>query len=109
MEENTRKIQRVDSWNAGVVTYADHIQLYNFHNYNFKSGEDSSVSYRLFRIEELEVDETTMVGTNIVKHVMFEGSVALPYQLVAEWGEDDEPIFDYVISALSLVKDEEAE
>ena len=85
---NYRNIAPVGFWSPEGEKEAVRIMLYNFHNYNF-NGSDSYVSYKLQMEDEVSLHE---------------GSVAIPDTIVQAWGEDDEPIFDYVISQLGLTK-----
>ena len=104
-ELSIRQIEEVTSWTAEGYKSADHIQLYNFHNYNFDSSDSSRVSYRLFLLEEQIIPGPDGEPTaRPVKTVLLEGSVNIPDSVVQAWGEDDEPIFDYVIGELGLVK-----
>lgn len=95
---NARKIQPVQFWKQTGTATADHILLYNFHNYNF-DGSDSVVSYRLGFIELTGEPQAERWSS------LYEGSILLPNTVVQDWGEDDEPIFDYVIQQLNLVRD----
>lgn len=78
--------------------------LYNFHGYNF-DGKDSTVSYKLGFVELVnspdELETQTERWTSL-----YEGSVTIPDYIVQAWGEDDEPIFDYVMEALNLEYDD---
>lgn len=95
---NTRPIQPINFWRNGEDVQADSILLYNFHGYNF-NGTDSWVSYKLGQLTVISEDESTFLS-------FFEGSIPVPNTVVQEWGEDDEPIFDYVISTLNLTRTE---
>lgn len=106
---NARKINKVNFWKQTGTAEADHILLYNFHNYNF-DGSDAVVSYKLGFIEIIPTSVTSENGD--VQTVdserwssLYEGSIILPNTIVQEWGEDDEPIFDYVIEELNLTRD----
>lgn len=100
---NARKIQQVNFWKQTGAATADHILLYNFHGYNF-DGSDSVVSYKLGFIEL--VDFVGEDGGQVERWTsLYEGSVMLPNEVVQNWGEDDEPIFDYVIQELNLTRD----
>lgn len=85
---NYREISPVSFWSPEGDKIATRILLYNFHGYNF-DGTNSIVSYKLQDDGEKSLSE---------------GSVSLPDTLVQAWGEDDEPIFDYVISELNLTR-----
>lgn len=101
---NARKIQPVQFWKQTGPATADHVLLYNFHNYNF-NGTDSVVSYKLGFIELVDVPDSS--GEQYERWTsLYEGSVLLPNTVVQDWGEDDEPIFDYVIQELNLTRDD---
>lgn len=95
---NARKIKPVSFWSKEGDQLADHILLYNFHGYNF-DGTDSWVSYKLGTVEQIN-------ETQEMFYSFFEGSIPLPDTTVQEWGENDEPIFDYVLEELNLERDE---
>lgn len=97
---NARKIEPVSFWAPSGTRIADHIVLYNFHNYNF-DGTDSMVSFRLVRFVYQQQAQAE------VPESIYEGSIAIPNDVVQEWGEDDEPMFDYVITQLNLTRVEE--
>lgn len=90
---NTRNIQSVEFWTPEGNQSAGEILLYNFHGYNFDST-DSIVSYKIGNTD----------GSGKWTSLS-EGSVFLPDTVVQAWGEDDEPIFDYVIAELNLTKE----
>lgn len=98
---NKRNIQPVEFWTPAGTKTATQILLYNFHGYNF-DGSDSVVSYKLGSTETVEqLDGVTDVWTSLA-----ENSVSIPNEIVQAWGEDDEPIFDYVIEQLGLTKED---
>jgi hypothetical protein len=97
--ENTRTIKPISIWNNGKTQKASSLMLYNFGGYDFATGEECFVSYRLGNIVAAE-DET--MGDRFESLV--ENSVKLPSDLVAEWGEDDEPIWQFVITELNLTE-----
>jgi hypothetical protein len=96
---NKRNIVPVEFWTPEGNKSAGEILLYNFHGYNF-DGTDSIVSYKL--------GNTTVVGEGEEAQEQWkslsEGSVRIPDDVVQAWGEDDEPIFDYVIEQLGLTE-----
>lgn len=102
---NTRKITPINFWSKEGNKSADSILLYNFHGYNF-DDTDSWVSYRLGTVvtREIPVEEGVIIEKSFASY--FEGSVAIPNDIVQAWGQDDEPIFDYIISTLNLTRDE---
>jgi len=98
---NYREIVPIPFWLPNLPLEASRIVLYNFHNYNF-DGTDATVSYRL---EGVPVSDE-YIGTNPPLRLLYEGSVTIPNEIVQNWGEDDEPIFQYVIDVLGLVRAE---
>lgn len=89
---NSREIAPVSFWKPEGDQIADTIVLYNFHGYNF-DGSESIVSYRL-----------GFTDANDKWVSLAESSVKIPDSVVQAWGEDDEPIFDFVIGELNLTK-----
>ncbi|MFZ9272091.1 MAG: hypothetical protein ACO24B_01605 [Ilumatobacteraceae bacterium] len=96
---NTRKIQPIDFWINGITQSADIILLHNFHGYNF-DGTDSMVSYKLGFEKATEGSDENPLSVTFVS--LSENSVCVPNDVVQTWGEDDEPIFDFVIDKLGL-------
>lgn len=96
---NTRKIRPIQFWRQSGTSTATDILLYNFHGYNF-DGTDSAVSYRIGFLETV----TGPDGETPIERwtSLSEGSVIIPNSIVQAWGEDDEPIFDYVMEELNL-------
>lgn len=91
---NTRNIKAINFWTPVGIEQADTLMLYNFHGYNF-DGTASRVSYKLGRLEEVAEGQFLLKS-----HA--EGSVSVPDAVVQSWGQDDECIFDHVISVLNL-------
>lgn len=89
---NVKTIKKVVFWKPEGKMNADTLMLYNFHGYNF-NGEASFVSYRLGQANE-------SFATGLMP--LFEGTIQLPDEIVQQWGEDDNPIFDYVMNQLGL-------
>lgn len=93
---NKRNIQPVSFWTPNGEKQASKIKLFNFHDYNFNQEDTSRVNWNL--LEVVTIDEVESFN------VLDSGSVLIPYAIVETWGEDDEPIFDYVITTLGLTK-----
>lgn len=87
---NTRNIQPVSFWTPEGQKQASKIKLFNFHDYNFDQQDTSRVNWQLIE--------------SINNNILDSGSVLIPYSIVEAWGQDDEPIFDYVITTLGLTK-----
>lgn len=98
---NIRQIKPVKIWVNGVTTSANRLKLYNYGGYNFATAEGSYASYQLgITTTVINADET--VTETFQSYA--EGSVVLPSSLVESWGDDDEPIWQYVLSALNLTE-----
>lgn len=89
MNQNQRSIAPVTSWVNGESKTMSILQLDNYAGYNF-SGSPGYVTYTLCA----EVDYMTQ---GIVC-----GQVDLTWPLVDAWGQDDQPIFDFVAQQLNL-------
>lgn len=96
---NTRAITPdiITRWTEDGVKNATVIKLFNFHDYNFDGQDSSKVHYHL--CEEIPLD-----NGDIVHNPLYSGTVTIPDALVQNWGQDDEPIFAYVVSQLPLVE-----
>lgn len=95
---DSRNIKAVKIWQNGVNTSANVLKLYNYGGYSFTNSE-SYVSYRLGKIITVPTIDD---GTREEFVTVTEGSLMLPFEVVQNWGDDDQPIFDYVMQALNL-------
>jgi hypothetical protein len=95
--DNTRQIQPITFWQNGKTELAHYLMLYHFGGYDFATGQDCFVAYRLGDIRSSENEQTPSKFV-----VLREDTLPLPAELVAEWGEDDEPIWQYVLTQLDL-------
>lgn len=88
---NDRQIQPINLWVNGVSSTAEVITLDGYSGYNFvdSAGE---VHYVLS-----SYDAATETKTSIIQ-----GVVQLSYDVVENWGTDDQPIFDYVAQQLNI-------
>lgn len=93
---NKREIQPVQFWTPDGVKQANMIELFNFHDYNFNQEDTSRVNWNLL--------EGVLAGETQSFNILDSGSVLIPYSIVESWGQDDEPIFNYVIQTLGLTK-----
>jgi hypothetical protein len=87
------EIKPLAIWKNGANRTATKIEIYEFYNYDFVSGA-GAVAYRL-----LNADTETLIHETL----------ALPADLIASWGADDQPIFDYVLETLKLEVNENGE
>ena len=88
---NDRQIQPINLWVNGVSSTAEVITLDGYSGYNFvdSAGE---VHYVLS-----SYDASTDTKVSIIQ-----GVVQLSYDVVENWGTDDQPIFDYVAEQLNI-------
>lgn len=103
MKVNERRIEPVTAFSPQGIRTAEYIQLYNFHQYNFDGQDSALVNYELvFYVPEVQEDPEA--EPKLARGVVFSGTIGIPDDVVQSWGADDEPIFDYVIETLGLVK-----
>jgi len=94
LQANQREITPVNIWTQGFVYQANVLKLCLYTGYDFIQSA-GQVHYDLIQHEE-DIDGS------IIETVLAEGNVDLTYALVAQWGADDQPIFDYVAQELQL-------
>lgn len=87
MEQNERAIQPLNIWQNGVSTTATIIRLDGYSGYNFVDNPGEA--------HYILMDED--------KNSIVQGVVQLDWDTVADWGADDQVIFDYVAQQLNLV------
>lgn len=94
LQQNQREITPVSIWTQGFVYNANVLKLCLYTGYDFIASA-GQVHYDLIQHEE-DVDGS------IYETILAEGNIPLTYALVANWGADDQPIFDYVAQELQL-------
>lgn len=94
LQANQREITPISIWSEGYTYQANVLNVSLYTGYDFIASP-GQVHYALIQHEE-DVDGS------IYETVLAEGNVPLTYQLVANWGADDQPIFDYVAQELQL-------
>jgi hypothetical protein len=94
LQTNQREITPVNIWTQGFTYQANVLKLCLYTGYDFiqSAGE---VHYDLIQHEEAP-------DGSIFETVLAEGNIPLTYALVANWGVDDQPIFDFVAQELQL-------
>jgi hypothetical protein len=97
---NIKHIHPVEFWTPSGTIIAEYLMLYNFHDYDFNDSA-SSVSYKLMRVVEGNPEAE---DGDVKYQSLFEGSVILPYDIVSDWGSDDSPIWNYVMTQLNLME-----
>jgi hypothetical protein len=115
---NYRNITPVSFWTPNGDKEASRIKLRNFSEYNF-DGSGGKVYWELLNVtiteqENYEYPAPTEAVPNpdpIVTIVEVEntstladGNLYISDEIVQQWGEDDEIIFDFVCSTLGLTK-----
>ena len=94
LQANQREITPVAIWSQGYVYNANVLKLCLYTGYDFIASP-GQVHYDLIHHEE-DVDGS------IYEEIVADGNVPLTFALVASWGADDQPIFDYVAQELSI-------
>jgi len=94
LQANQREITPISIWSEGYTYQANVLRLSLYTGYDFIASP-GQVHYDLIQHEE-DVDGS------IYESVLASGNVPLTYALVANWGADDQPIFDYVAQELQL-------
>ena len=86
LELNEREITPLNLWINGVSSTATIIKLDGYSGYNFVDSPG----------------EAHYILTDSDKNSIVQGVVELDWQTVADWGADDQVIFDYVAQQLNL-------
>lgn len=87
---NIRQIQPITTWTPSGEKTANFLALSNFFNYHFDNGS-GNVEYKLINVDpELGATE------------FFSGAVEIPAEIIQQWGESDDIIWQYVANALGL-------
>jgi hypothetical protein len=115
---NYRNITPVSFWTPNGDKEASRIKLRNFSEYNF-DGSGGKVYWELLNVtitnqENYEYPAPTEAVPNpdpiitIVEventSTLADGNLYISDEIVQQWGEDDEIIFDFVCSTLGLTK-----
>lgn len=90
--KNLKSIQQFSALVGGELKTANSIVFTNFKGYDFSGNSGGSIEYAVgFSDGEVFVP-------------LSNGECGLPYELVENWGNDDNVIFDYVISQKGFIK-----
>jgi hypothetical protein len=95
LQQNEREITPISIWSQGFTYQANVLKLCLYTGYDFIASA-GQVHYDLIQHEE-DVDGS------ILETILAEGNIPMTYTLVANWGADDQPIFDYVAQELQLI------
>lgn len=90
---NTINIEPIAKWTKYGWKEATMLKIFNFHDYNFDGHNSSKVHVHL--CEQMVVD-----GGEIIMNPLYAETIELPDEVVQNWGADDQPLIDYVISQL---------
>lgn len=96
MQPNEILINPIETWQNGGVKYLPLIRFNFYSNYDFK-GSPGFVNYSLC---ELCHDASGIPYYQNVHNSVID----LPWSLIENWGNDDTPIFDYVLQQLNLTR-----
>lgn len=91
---NTRNIEPISIWTKNGNRNATILSLFNFFNYHFDNG-GGVVEYILFGMESIGENPESAVS-------YYTGQLDIPSDVVQQWGEDDDIIWDYVSTSLGL-------
>lgn len=89
---NTREIQPKQIWTNLGEKNATHLALTNFFNYHFDNG-GGTIVYKFFGME----------GNPESAYDYFIGELNIPSEIIQQWGESDDIIFNYVAEQLNIV------
>lgn len=99
---NTRQITPTQIWAPSGIKNATILSLYNFSEYHFDNG-GGKVAYKLIGMEPVITtnDEGTQISTPIAVDY-YVGIVDIPSNVVQQWGESDDVIWNYVAEQLNI-------
>jgi len=95
IKENEILIEPISTWLDGETKSLTIIRFNYYSQYDF-NGNAGHVNYSL--CEEIIKEDITYYASII------NGSINLPWSVVENWGQDDTPIFDYVLQQLQLTR-----
>lgn len=104
LAQNEREIQPIQTWVNGEVKTMSILRLDNYFGYDFMMNP-GMVHYCLCGYsEEQQTDIDGNPITVINKPSIIDGNIQMTWQLIENWGQDDEPIFAYVLQTLNLTE-----
>jgi hypothetical protein len=92
LETNEREIQPITLWVNGQSYTASIFSLNGYGGYNFIDSPG-----------EVQWTMLTYDAATDTKQQVMQGILPLTYDLVEDWGTDDQPIFDYAAQQLNIV------
>ena len=100
LQHNEIEISPITTWVNGVSKTLTLLRLDNYFQYDFLMCP-GRVHYCLCEYNTFTDDN----GVEQPNHIsVIDGNVDLPWSLVETWGNDDTPIFDYVLQQLQLTR-----
>lgn len=100
LHKNEIRIQPINTWVNGVIKTLTVFKLDNYFQYDFLMWP-GRVHYCLCEYNTFTDDN----GVEYPNHItIIDGNVDLPLTLIENWGTDDTPIFDYVLTQLGLTR-----
>lgn len=102
LQQNERQIQPIQTWINGEVKTMEILRLDNYFQYDFLMSP-GYVHYCLCSYgEEQQTDIDGNPLTIAMKPTIIDGNIPMTWQLIENWGQDDEPIFAHVLTTLNL-------
>lgn len=100
--KNERLIQPIATWVNGQAKTLEVLRLDNYFQYDFLMCP-GRVHYCLCEVVTVtDTDENGNTTTREEARSIIDGNVDLTWDLVNDWGEDDDIIFEYVLNELNL-------
>lgn len=104
MQQNEIEIQPITTWVNGEVKTLTVLRLDNYFQYDFLMCP-GRVHYCICEpfTQDIIDDDGNTTQMEAYRSII-DGNVDLPWSVVETWGEDDTPIFDYVLQQLQLTR-----
>ncbi len=85
---NTKEIQEITIWSAEGQMPANKLKFISFYGYEFNDGA-GYIDYQLLNAND---------------EIVYNATLIIPENIVQQWGNDDEVIWNYVLQTLGLIK-----
>lgn len=95
IKKNEIKIEPITAWVNGQIKQLNLISFNYYSQYDF----DRNPGYVNYSLCDLIEDDEVQRTIPYINENMY-----LPLSLIETWGEDDTPIFDYVLQQLQLTR-----
>lgn len=102
MQQNEISIQPIITWVNGEIKTLTVLRLDNYFQYDFLMCP-GRVHYCICEpfMQDITDDDGNTTQEEQYRSII-DGNVDLPWDIVETWGQDDTPIFDYVLQQLQL-------